>query len=81
MNTMNMPGFAAEASLYRSDPHYRMNTMLASLRQGGTGIVQPALAAFGARCFNSMKGRLCCAWAYGAASCCDSEGSCETFRI
>lgn len=34
MNTMNMPGFSAEASLYRSSAHYQVGAMLVGLKQG-----------------------------------------------
>ena len=81
MNAMNMPGFRAEASFYRSSAHYQVDAMLADLRQEGKGTIHPALPAIGAACFNTMKGRLCCAWGFGVASCCNSEGSCDSFRI
>ena len=81
MNAMNMPGFRAEASFYRSRAHYQVDAMLADLRQEEIGTIHPALPAIGAACFNTMKGRLCCAWGFGVASCCNSEGSCDSFRI
>jgi hypothetical protein len=38
MTKMNLPGFTAEASLYRSSAHYQVGAMLAGFRQEG-GIV------------------------------------------
>ena len=81
MNTTRMPGFSAEASFYRSSAHYQAGTMLAGLKQGEKGMIHPALRAVGCDCFNSMKGRTCCCWGFGVASCCISGGSCETFSI
>ena len=34
MNTMNMPGFRAEASFYRSSAHYQADAMLGSQARG-----------------------------------------------
>jgi hypothetical protein len=34
MNTMNMPGFTADASFYRSSARYQAGAMLPSRRQG-----------------------------------------------
>jgi hypothetical protein len=81
MNTTSMPGFSAEASFYRNNGHYYVGEMLAGLRPRGKGIIHPALPAFGSRCFNTMRGKLCCAWGLGVGSCCNSAGSCESFRI
>ena len=45
MNTTRMPGFSAEASLYRSDaPYYAHPT--SELRRGRKGIVHPAMRTF-----------------------------------
>lgn len=81
MNAMNMPGFRAEASFYRSSARYHVNALLASFTQERKGAIYPALPAIGAACYNTMKGRLCCAWGFGVASCCNAEGSCDSFRI
>jgi hypothetical protein len=37
MNTMNMPGFTADASFYRSSAHYQASAMFAAPRQEGQG--------------------------------------------
>lgn len=82
MNTTKIPGFSAEASFYRSNAHYQADAMLPGLRQGEKGIIHPALRrAINCDCFDSMKGRTCCCWGFGVASCCISGGSCETFSI
>ena len=69
MSAMNMPGFKAEASFYRSSARYEVDTLLATIGQEGKGTIIPALPAIGAACYNTMKGRLCCAWGFGVASC------------
>ena len=59
MNTTRMPGFSADASFYRSRAPYQGGAMLAGLRQGGKGIVHPAVQArpyISCRSFKSMKG-------------------------
>lgn len=81
MNTTRMPGFSAEASFYESSVHYQAGAILAGLEQGGKGMIHPAMRAIGCGCFNSMKGRTCCCWGLGVASCCIAGGSCETFSI
>jgi hypothetical protein len=84
MNTIDidMPGFTAEASLYRSDAYYQVNAMLDGLRQGEKGIIHPAMRpGFGGGCFKSMKGPVCCAWGLGVISCCYSQGYCDSFSI
>ena len=81
MNIINMPGFRAEASFYRRSAHYQVNALWADPGQEGNGTIHPAMPALGAACYNTMRGRLCCAWGFGVASCCDLEGSCDSFRI
>ncbi len=39
MNTLSMPGFTAEAALYRTKGHYRM---MGSTGAKGNGTIQPA---------------------------------------
>ncbi len=81
MNIINMPEFRAEASIYRSSAHHQVNAKLADPGQEGNTTIHPAMRALGAACYNTMRGRLCCAWGFGVASCCDTEGSCESFGI
>jgi hypothetical protein len=38
-----IPGFSAEASLYRNRAHYRVGPMSAGLGKGGKAIIHPAL--------------------------------------
>jgi hypothetical protein len=80
MNTTRMPGFSAEASFYRSNAHYQTATMMAGSRQGGKGIIQPALP-MDCDCYNTMKGRLCCCSRGHAAACCDLNLVCDIFKI
>ena len=71
MTTSRMPGFSAECALNRDSAHYQVSTMLAGLRQGGEGIVHPALPAVGCGYVRvSLKGytRYCC-WAFGYREC------------
>ena len=68
MNTMNIPGFTAEASFYRSSVLYQESGLQTALNQEEEGI-QPALPAFGCREFHSMKGTMFCCWAFGSIHC------------
>lgn len=43
MNTITMPGFSAEASLYRPRGHHQASALPASPRQGSQVLVHPAL--------------------------------------
>jgi hypothetical protein len=71
MNTMNMPGFTADASFYRSSAHYQVRAMLPGLRQGGEVLIHPALPL---RC--NIFGD-CCFTFFGVTCCCFSDdGSC-----
>jgi hypothetical protein len=67
MNAINMPGFTAEASLYRNSAHYQVGTMLAGLRQGGE--VVPALIW-------DCEGGICCFCTPNLCCCC-SQISCN----
>ena len=55
MNTMNMPRFSAEASLYRSSAHHQVGAMLAGLKQEGEVVPSTLSSGFCAcsdrRCF------------------------------
>jgi hypothetical protein len=73
MQAMRMPGFSAEASLYRSDAHYQIGAMFARVSTGGTEVIQPALLPY-CRPFKTMKGLLFCCSALGVSVCCDPTG-------
>lgn len=57
MNTVNMPGFSAEASLYRSSAPYQIGAMLAGLKQQGEVIPSMKDVWFEAYC--DMRGTYC----------------------
>ena len=60
MNTTRMPGFSAEASLYRSSAHYQVGAMLAGLRQGRKGIIHPALPRYEPLSNLHCTSKVCC---------------------
>jgi hypothetical protein len=64
---MNMPGFTAEASVYRSHSLYHASAMLDGSRQAGEALVQPAL-----RHYCSMKG-CCIEFGSGNRFCCNGD--------
>jgi hypothetical protein len=57
MNTMNMPGFTADASFYRSSAYYQVSAMFAGPRQGGQ--VVPSVSRFSSSCVQAMGVRTC----------------------
>ena len=57
MNTMNMPGFTADASFYRSSAHYQVSAMFAAPRQGGQ--VVPSVSRFSSGCNEGAGVRVC----------------------
>lgn len=79
---MNIPGFSANASIYRNRAVYQGRSSFAGPGQGDPGKIQPALRPIGCRCFNTMKGFMCCCTGgYGdfrVTSCCNADG-CDTF--
>jgi hypothetical protein len=76
MSTRTMPAYTAEASVYRSNAHYKIHAMSTGFRQGGE--IQLALRKiFGC----GYKG---CCWDLrdvgGPRVCCNRSGeSCESF--
>ena len=61
MNTINIPGFTADASFYRSSARYQVGAMLPSLRQGGEVLPQRIRCnIFGDCCFTTPFGITCC---------------------
>ena len=71
MTTSRTPGFSAESALNRSSAHYQVSAMLAGIRQGGEGIIHPALPAVGCgyvRLSFKEYPRYCC-WAFGYREC------------
>jgi hypothetical protein len=65
MNTTRMPAFTAEASLSSTSGHYKVERVLAGLRQGDVHHVLPALKrepTYGCGC--GYK-ECCCAWPGG----------------
>ena len=69
MTTSRIPGFSAESTLNKSNAPYQVSAMLSGLRQGGEGIIHPALPYFGCRWFTTMKGQIFCCWAPGYVEC------------
>jgi hypothetical protein len=57
MNTINIPGFTAEASLYTAGERYRMAHFSLSVGEGG--IVRPQF------CFTDDDGRTICCESFG----------------
>lgn len=57
MNTMDVPGFTADASFYRSSAHYQVNAMFAGPRQGGQ--VVPSVSRFSSGCSSGVGVRVC----------------------
>lgn len=53
MSKINMPGFTADASFYRSSAYYQVGAMLTGFRQGGKVLAHPAARLI---FYRSMKG-------------------------
>ena len=66
MNSTRMPGFSAEASLYRSGARFQAGAMFTGVRQAG-GVVPSLLP----RC--SCSGEFCCC-DWGSFYCCWGPG-------
>ena len=70
MNTISVPGFSAEASIYRSDaPYYAHPT--SELRRGRKGIVHPAMR-MQTFCENYGSVHMCCIVWDGGQYCVES---------
>ena len=70
MNTINMPGFTAEASLSGASEHYHMPG--SSTARAGGGVVLPQqLSTLWDFCHTDMEGRIteCCACYEGVCLC------------
>lgn len=78
MNTMTLPGFSAEVSLYQSSAHYQVSPTSAGLRQGGELLILPAMRPFGfvgCRCTPSW----CCCGIGPLVCCCRMSNPEECF--
>lgn len=63
MKVSNLPGFNAEASLFRSNSHYQLETVHADTQESQAGSVQPAMKIIkGTKgfCVDSVIGYWCC---------------------
>jgi hypothetical protein len=73
---MNLPGFNAEVSLYRSSAYYQIGAMSAGFKQGGEEVVPSArISGWYNRCWcgNDSGGFYCCCEIFGIISCCYSD--------
>ena len=80
---MSMPGFSANASIYRSQAYYQAASTFHAFGREGVGEVLPALRPTGCRCYKTMKGPLCCCsldiGIFGVTACVNSEGELDIF--
>ena len=70
MNTINMPGFTAEASLSEATEHYHMLGSC-TVRAGGGVVLPQQLRTLWDFCHTDMEGRIteCCACYEGVCLC------------
>ena len=47
MNTISMPGFTAETSLYKTSEHYQMAQVIAALKSKGAVVPQQQMSVIG----------------------------------
>jgi hypothetical protein len=67
MNTTRMPGWSAEASVYRSRAHYQVDATLDGLRKETEVLVHPAMS------FHCGLNVCCVIFSLGSAICWDRE--------